>query len=180
MEKASPGCCDGAADCCETADCCGAPPEQKEIVIDFLYLDLNTCRRCQGTETNLDQAVREVSSVLQSAGFHIEINKINITSKELARQYRFLSSPTIRVNGRDIAMEVKESCCSDCGDLCGEQVDCRVWEYEGAEYTQPPKALIVNALLRAVYGGSETAISAEEYTLPENLSAFFDGIAGRQ
>jgi hypothetical protein len=48
--------------------------------------------------------------------------------------------------------------------------------YEGAEYTEPPEALIINAILGEVYGG-RTARPAdeEEYELPRNLEAFFDG-----
>ena len=82
---------------------------KKKIVIDFLYLDLTVCERCQGTENNLDNSVDEVSDVLKSAGFGVVVNKINVTTKELAIKHRFLSSPTIRVNGKDIALELKES-----------------------------------------------------------------------
>jgi len=52
---------------------------------------------------------------------------VNITTKELAIQYQFISSPTIRVNGNDIVVELRESVCEDYGDLCGDNVDCRVW-----------------------------------------------------
>ena len=115
--------------------------------------------------------------MLKSAGYEIEVNKINITSEELAVKYRFVSSPTIRVNGRDIAMELKESCCEECGDLCGDNVECRVWIYEGEEYNEPPKAMIVNAILKEVYGGGSSAVEAEgEYVLPDNLKTFFGGL----
>ena len=95
---------------------------KRQIIIDFLYLDLSVRKRCQGTETNLYDAVNEVSTVLSEAGFEIVVNKININSRELAIKNHFLSSPTIRVNGRDIALEVKESSCKECGDLCGDCV----------------------------------------------------------
>ena len=68
--------------------------------------------------------------MLESAGVEIIVNKIHINSKEKAIQYRFVTSPTIRVNGRDIQMEFKESLCETCGDLCGDEVDCRVWVYK--------------------------------------------------
>ena len=172
MTGKSESCCSCGSSCCQ--------PEQKkkkEIIIEFLYLDLSVCERCQNTDSSLDQAVEEVSTVLKSAGYEIEVYKINITSEELAVKYRFVSSPTIRVNGRDIAIELKESCCEECGDLCGDNVECRVWIYEGEEYNEPPKAMIVNAILKAVYGGGSSAAETPgEYVLPDNLKTFFDGL----
>jgi len=165
------GCCS-----CGSSNCCTPEPERKKIRIDFLYLDLTVCERCQGTETNLDQAVEEVSNVLSAAGFEIEMNKVNITSEELAIRHNFISSPTIRVNGRDIDLNVKETSCKECGDLCGDNVDCRVWEYEGVEYNEPPKAMIINAIMKEVYGSPAANAQGEtEYVLPDNLKTFFRG-----
>jgi uncharacterized protein (UPF0335 family) len=167
----SSGCCGGSTTCCQ--------PQQtkKEIAIDFLYLDLTTCERCQGAESNLDGAIKDVSHVLNAAGYDLKVNKVNISSEELAKEYKFLSSPTIRINGVDIALEVKESECKDCGDICGDSVDCRVWEYDGLEYTEPPKEMIVNAFLKAVYGGQSISPGPQtEYTVPENLRVFFAGL----
>ena len=105
------------------------------------------------------------------------VNKINITSKELAIKHEFISSPTIRINRNDIVLEVNETPCKDCGDLCGDNVDCRSWVYEGSEYTEPPKAMIVNAILKEVFGGNKAIqISKREYVLPQNLKVFFDGL----
>ncbi len=164
--------------CCSCGNgCCGKEDVKKQLLIDFLYLDLSVCERCQGTDNNLDEAINEVSGVLKSAGFEIVVNKVNITTKELAIKYKFLSSPTIRINGDDIELEIKESACKECGDLCGDNVDCRVWVYEGIEYNEPPKAMIVNAILKEVYGGNKVNIDkTENYVLPNNLKIFFDGL----
>lgn len=104
------------------------------------------------------------------------VNSINITSKELAIKYEFISSPTIRINGKDIAIEVKESVCENCGDLCGDNVDCRVWFYEGVEYTKAPKELIINAILKEVYSEKTEQKNTKEYELPQNLIKFFEAI----
>lgn len=158
--------------CCTSSSCC------KELVIELLYLDLSVCERCQGAENNLDAAINQVSTVLASAGYEIKTNKININTKELAIKYEFLSSPTIRINGNDIDFDIKETECEECGDLCGDDVDCRVWVYEGVEYNEPPKEMIVNAILREVYGSNNNNITKRDYVLPENLRIFFDGIKG--
>jgi hypothetical protein len=164
--------------CCSCgSNCCGTEQERKKLVIDFLYLDLSVCERCQGAENNLNEAVDEVSGVLKAAGFEIVVNKINVNSLELAIKHQFLSSPTIRVNGNDIDLEVRESSCKECGDLCGDDVDCRVWIHEGIEFNEPPKAMIINAILREVYGGRSTnAFKKTDYVLPKNLKTFFNGL----
>ena len=105
------------------------------------------------------------------------LNKINVNSEELAVAYKFISSPTIRVNDLDIQMEVKESLCESCGDLCGDEVDCRVWVYQGKEYTVPPKGMIIEAILKEVYGGSQGRnVIEQEYVVPENLKRFYSAM----
>lgn len=167
--------------CSCSGDCCGQKQEVKKIDIDFLYLDLNTCKRCQGAESNLDQAINEVSAVLKSAGYDVSVNKVNIATPELASKHEFLSSPTIRINGNDIVLDVTETSCRDCGTICGDSVDCRSWVYEGTEHPEPPKEMIVNAILKEVYGGhSESSKSKKEYMLPDNLKAFFTGTTAKK
>jgi len=157
--------------------CCDVPKSvqmgKKRIVIDFLFLDVSVCTRCQGADTSLDEAMSEVSKVLEATGVEVFVNKINVDSEELAKQYKFISSPTIRLNGQDIQLDVKESLCESCGDLCGDEVDCRVWVYQGNEYTIPPKAMIIEALLKEVYGGSNGEQEELEYSMPDNLKKFY-------
>ena len=74
---------------CGSADCCPPKADKKQLVIDFLYLDLTVCERCQGADKNLEEAVSEVSPVLRAAGYDVFVNKVNITSKQLAEKYRF-------------------------------------------------------------------------------------------
>ena len=171
--------------CSCSTGCCGSTEqnqveEKNKIIIDFLYLDLSVCNRCQGTDQGLEEAIADVAKVLESAGVEIIVNKIHVNSKERAIQYRFVTSPTIRVNGRDIQMEFKESLCESCGDLCGDEVDCRVWVYKGKEYNVPPKAMIIDVILREVYGNtaemSDDKVNKKSYQLPENLRRFFESI----
>lgn len=145
----------------------------KQIIIDFLYLDLNICERCIATDKTLKKALDILSGVFETLDYQVKLNTVNITSSELAEKYRFVSSPTIRINGIDICNEIKENNCKDCGDLCGDSVDCRVFIYDGKEYEQPPTAMIVDGILRVLY---ENRPHLEEtYTLPNNLKKFFSG-----
>ncbi|ADG81348.1 DUF2703 domain-containing protein [Thermincola potens] len=150
---------------------------KRHLDIEFLYLDLSTCTWCRSTESSLDEAIAEVAKVLQAAGVDVNVRKIHIQSEEQARELGFVSSPTIRINGRDIQMDVKESKCESCGDLCGEDVDCRIWTYQGREYTAPPKGMIIDAILREVYGGAKEGMQmpVPPGEVPENLKKFFAG-----
>ena len=148
----------------------------RRLPIDLLYLDLHHCTRCRETDRHLEDALAEVAQVLSAAGVEIDVRKIHIQYEDQARQLGFVSSPTLRINGRDIALDLKESACESCGDVCGEEgVACRVWTFQGQEYTAAPKAMIVDAVLRAVYGASDAAPATDlpPREVPENLTRFF-------
>ncbi|MDO5411413.1 MAG: DUF2703 domain-containing protein [Lachnospiraceae bacterium] len=168
--------------------CCGDAKEEKKVKeakkvteskktkkvrIEYLYLDLQTCDRCIGTDKVLEEALEEVTPALNAAGYYVEYKKVEISSIQLAEKYHFLSSPTILVNGHDICPSVKENACDCCSDISGTAVDCRVFEYEGKNYEVPPKQMLAEAILH----GAFTAPNEDSacYTLPENLRNFFEG-----
>lgn len=165
-------------DCGTNSNCC-SPKPKRQVVIDFLYLDHNTCDRCCDTEKTLSDALSSVKDVLNSAGIEAKINKYLIDTKEKAVKHKLLSSPTIRINGRDIDVDVKESECQSCGDVCGDNVDCRIWSYQGIDYTSPPKALIVDAILREVYS-AVPVVQSSDYIMPANLERFFDALSKKR
>jgi len=164
--------------CCGNSGCCvpqGTLPQRRSVDIQFLYLDLETCSRCQGTEAVLAEALAEVARVLDSAGYDVKLTKIKAETAEQATSLGLVSSPTIRVNSRDIQMDVRESVCGPCSDISGEATDCRVWVYQGVEHEVPPKAMIVEAVLREVFSPEQnrsTTVPAE-FALPDNLKRFF-------
>ena len=169
------GCSESATAVFETEN--GAP--QKAIDIEFLYLDLNVCEQCRGSESNLEEALREVSKILDATGVQVNLKKTHIETYEQALAHGFISSPTIRINGRDIALEVKENYCSSCSDLSGTETFCRVWSFQGEEFSTVPKSLVIEMILQEIYGGGkETAkISPERKArLLENLKRFFAGV----
>ena len=175
----------GQGSCCCGAGCCGESvatgSDKRQVVIDFLYLDLEVCSWCKGTGNSLDGAVAQVTGVLEAGGVEVIVNRIHVDSEEKAVKHRFASSPTIRVNGRDIQLDGKESKCESCGDLCGDEVDCRIWLYQGKEYTSPPPAMIIDAILREVYGPPAAATAASEpFVLPENLRKFFQAMQSKK
>ena len=158
------------------------------VEVDFLYLDLTTCSRCRGSGATLDAAVEITRPVLESVGASVEVSKTLVETEEQARALGFVSSPTIRVNGRDVAGELIESSCSECGELCGCDggIDCRVWNYRGERHTEAPTGLIVEAILAEIgplVGGArseETPGAPSLVDVPENLKRFFAGTGAAQ
>ena len=131
--------------------CCGTSKKEKVVDIEYLYLDLNTCERCVGTDKVLEIVLDELSNAFKTAGYSLEYHKVKIETAEMANAYRFLSSPTIRVNGRDICNSVQENNCGCCGDIAGTQVDCRVFSYNGETYEVPPAEMIAEGNIGLLY-----------------------------
>lgn len=149
--------------------------DRKKVVVQFLYLDLDTCDRCIATEKALDDVMKSLTPPLGIASFEVEYNKIQMKTAEIAERFRFVSSPTIRVNGNDICQFVAENSCGCCSDISGTEVDCRVFEYNGELYEVPPKEMLAEAILKSVFGHAETGCSCGEYELPRNLKGFYEG-----
>jgi RNA polymerase sigma-70 factor, ECF subfamily len=159
----------------------------RRMAVDFLYLDLRSCDRCLSTEDSLDAALSMLRPVLDEVGIEVAVRKVLVESEEQARAWQLVSSPTIRVNDHDVAAELTESACGPCSDLCGDQTLCRVWRYQGKEYTAAPVGLLVDAILGQAYGpqrgtgehsGGHAAAAGDTpgnggFELPENLRAFF-------
>lgn len=167
--------CGSGGGCCGKHDGCCGDEHKKEIQIDFMYLDLETCDRCCGTDEVLEEAIEKVMGLFSAAGLEPVLRKTKIESIQMAEEYRFVSSPTIRVNGRDIASSIQENECTACGEICGDNVNCRVWEYEGNQYEVPPVPLLVDSLLKGVYAPESLPKPAKDYILPENIRTFFEG-----
>jgi hypothetical protein len=147
--------------------------------IDFLYIDLTVCDRCVGTGDSLDAAIEIVRPALAATGIEPEVRRTLVESEDQARALGFISSPTIRVNGRDIATVTRETVCGTCGDICGEETTCRVWEYQGHEYTVAPTGAIVEGILRETFAPEQRsdANPAPAGGVPLNLQQFFAGKA---
>jgi hypothetical protein len=156
----------------------------KRVEIEFLYLDLGVRTRCRGTDANLQTALRIVQKVLQACGTDISMRKVLVDSEETARKFRLWSSPTIRMNGRDIALKFLETPCDSCARACACDggLDCRVWAYEGEEYTEAPVPLIVSALLLEICDSqsSHRPTPNGPFELSENLKHFFEAKAAKK
>ena len=147
------------------------------IDIELLALDLNSCTRCVGTLDHIEKAIDIIRPLLEVMEAQVNVRKIVVESEAQAYQYQFATSPTVRINGKDIAFETFESGCDSCTDLCecDEGTSCRVWRYRGEEYTEAPVGLVVEFILREIFGSSRESIGeTPAYSaVPENLRRFF-------
>ena len=169
--KPACGCSDNSQSFCHEA------LPDKKLLIEFMYIDLSTCDRCIGTDTTLEEAVVDVHGLLTGVGYRVELRKTLVETERQAQELRFTTSPTIRINGADIQLNYKENDCGCCGEIAGVDTDCRVWLWNGQEYTTPPKAMLIDAIMHRVYGGSSAAPAVTEpgmQPVPENLKKFFN------
>ena len=139
--------------------CCSNGENAKIVVIEYLYLDLNTCGSCAQTEDVLESVLDELRHAFKIAGYDLEYHKVLIETAEMATAYRFLSSPTIRVNGRDIWNLVKVN---NCG--CSENID-------GTQLAE----MLAEEIIKWALIPKLPSFLLDEYVLPDDLKRFFDG-----
>lgn len=146
----------------------------KTIAIQYLYLDLDQCTRCQTTEGNLNEAILKLKADFSDYTFDVEL--IHIDSQEKAVKYKFESSPTIRINSDDIPIKLIETKCQPCGDLAGTDTDCRVWEYLGVQYDAAPPQMIIDYVSEYIASGKKFQREKKitPYKMPSNIKDFFD------
>lgn len=168
-------------------------PRQK-VPVDFLYLDVSCCDRCQGADKRVEAAVNRCKDVLDACGYELVFNPVHVDSPELAIRYRFESSPTIRVNGIDICPSVEENDCECCSDMSDALVTCRIFPFNGTYYEVPPTDMVVQEIMKVVFGDkapraaagdsdaaglSDSPADSEPFELPQNLIRFYEGVANK-
>jgi hypothetical protein len=167
---------------CNTADSredeTAATPEVNKVLnVELLVIDLTTCKRCVPTGDQLQQAVRLLDPVAEALGIELKHHEIVVQTPQEAKAHALLSSPTIRLNGRDIEQDIRESLCESCGDLTENNtlVDCREWHYRGKVYSAAPLPLLVEAIMAAMLAiDRPPVVPAPIKELPENLQRYFD------
>jgi hypothetical protein len=75
--------------------------------------------------------------VVEQLGLETEIREVRVESAEEAERERFIGSPSVRVNGRDIEPEAR--------DRADFALSCRMYAGGGV----PARALLVDALLES-------------------------------
>ncbi len=172
--------------CCSVSSSCNTGEAEtkedrlasKTLQADLLVIDLEACARCVPTGDQLQTAVRLLSPVAQAMGIDLRYNAVVVQTPEEAKKHGLLSSPTIRLNGHDIAQDIRESVCESCGDLTDNNtvVDCREWHYKGKVYSAAPLPMLLEAIMGAMLVIDEKPLlePATLNELPENVQRYFD------
>lgn len=164
------------APCCTDAPIAAAQAPKMVLNVELLVIDLESCERCVPTGDQLKAAVRILAPVAEVLGIELRHREIVVRTPEEAKARALLSSPTIRLNGGDIAQDIRESHCESCGDLTVNDtvVDCREWHYRGKVYPAAPLALLVEAIMDAMLKIEAPPFApAPLADLPENLRRYF-------
>lgn len=175
-------CCssDNSEECCDSSrqySCEDEPYRGRKttVIVDFLYLDLSCCDRCQGADERVALAVERCKPILAACGYNLVLNQIYVDTPELAERFQFESSPTIRVNGIDICPSVEENDCACCSDISGTEVTCRVFPFNGTYYEVPPTDMIIRGIMETAISGKHGSPSSD-YVMPQNLVEFYAGV----
>lgn len=154
---------------------------KRDLNVELLVIDLNTCKRCVPTGEQLKEAVNLLAPVAEALDIDLQYREVVVQTPEEAKRRGLLSSPTIRLNGRDIVQDIRESECESCGDLTdnGTRVDCREWLYRGQVYPAAPTAMLVEAIMGAMLDVEAPSVEIEPLeALPENLDRYFKNRKG--
>lgn len=166
------GCNDAAGACTGTATA-----EKKTLNVELLVIDLTSCKRCVPTGNELKRAVGLLAPVAEVLGIELNYREAIVRTEQEAKALALMSSPTIRLNGRDIVPDIRESLCESCCDLTedGTLVNCREWHYRGKIYYAAPLPLLTEAIMRAMLDIDTPPVVPESMAvLPENLRRYFD------
>jgi hypothetical protein len=107
----------------------GLPTRGRRVTVEVLYFD-----GCPNHESLLPR-LREA---LAQADVAAELEQRSITDAQTARRERFLGSPTVRVDGRDVEPDAELR--SDFG------VKCRLYRTTAGLVGQPPQEWLLAAL----------------------------------
>ena len=176
QSTASP-CCGGTTTAQAAAGPAAGATMPRRLNIELLVIDLESCARCVPTGEQLRNAIELVAPAAEAQGIGLTYRETVVQTPEEAKARALLSSPTIRVNGRDIDQDIRESECESCGDLTDNDVsvDCREWHYRGQVYSAAPLPFLVEKLMDAMLKLDELPPVTPEplAELPENLVRYF-------
>lgn len=104
-----------------------------EMKIELLYL--MDCPYCLKTKKIL-------RDVIKNLGLNVKVEEILIDSKTKAKKYKFVGSPTVRINGKDIQESVTKHLCKPCSNVIAPCTTCRTYTFKRRIYNYPPKEMI--------------------------------------
>ena len=87
------------------------------------------------------EALEEVNAILKEHQLSTEVELIKVTSQEEAEHTSFLGSPTVRIDGFDVELDIPDS---------GYGMECRIYWVEDRPQGRPPQEWIAAAIEAAL------------------------------
>jgi len=121
------------------------------MIMKVQLLYILDCPWCEKTKELIKKSLEEL-------GVKADIEEILVDSEEKARKYKFVGSPTVRINGKDVQEEVSKGRCLPCEEIAEYEEEmtefvkqecicgCRIYFYKGRQYPYPPKEMIKEAI----------------------------------
>jgi len=131
---------------------CGCESEynKKEIIIEFLFIDLIACKRTIETKKVLFKVVDKLKSELEPLGYTFKIEGYKMNTEQIKAEFEFKSSPTILVNYQDILGKIQESICTECSKTNDKETKCRSFEYKNIKYDIPPEQMVYEGIIKEI------------------------------
>ena len=121
------------------------------MIMKIQILYILDCPWCVKTKELVKDSLKELSA-------KADVEEILIDSDKKAKKYKFIGSPTIRIDGKDIQEEVSKARCLHCEELSKQtkgatkfvkqecDCGCRTYSYKGKQHPYPPKEMIKRAI----------------------------------
>ena len=109
----------------------------KRLKIQLLHTE--SCHSYQEALVGIKEALKEL-------GLSAELEVILMDSPEKARDYKFLGSPTIKINGLDLEAGRGDRPVASTATENFSMNACRTYIYEGSLYHYPPKEMLLEVL----------------------------------
>lgn len=143
--------CSGCS-ACSGGSC--EPEITKTLKLNMVFDEGTDQEKCTALDGSILEALESMRSFFDENRIRIQYNSVKLINEEQADLLGFKDLPTILINGRDIQPDYKATACKCHGD---EEI--KGWIYKGMEHEIPPKELVVDALIEALYGKPEEAPS---------------------
>jgi hypothetical protein len=131
-----------------------SPTIDVPVVLELFALDTAACTPCVSAMACLHAAAAALSHELTGSGYIVATRVILLENPAHAAELGICSSPTVRVDGHDIALAVHEEACPNCSSVAGVSIDCRTYEWDGQRFDHPPVPLILDAVHQHLVSGA--------------------------
>ncbi|HKL11084.1 MAG TPA: DUF2703 domain-containing protein [Clostridia bacterium] len=139
---------------CSSCSTCGGgtcePEITKMLKLNMVFDDETDSEKCDAMDGAVNEALESMRDFLNENRIKIQYSSVKLINREQAELLGFENLPTILINGTDIQPGYKENTCK-----CHPDQVIKGWIYMGMEMDTPPKELITDALIEAIYGKPE-------------------------